>query len=266
MLYLFFILLAWAGFSVLYIEVLPMVNNWFYVIYILGGFLSSLILFLLYSLFVIFVLYKILPPNSKVKHEILWHYTDLIIMFGRFRVEVQGKENIPNEPFVVYGNHKSMVDPVIVYNVFHSVISAVAKSTLSKVKILDILMKEMAVVLIDRNNDREATKSMIKGIKNINDYKMGYIIFPEGGIKTRDTEEMVDVKPGAYKLATKANAIISPISIIGTSKIAKRSIFSITRVKIIIHKPIYPSEYNSLNTIELGEKVFNIVNDGVRNG
>lgn len=266
MLYIFLVILFFVGFSWIYIEFLPILNNWFYVLWTFSGLVSSLLLFVLYSLFIVFVLYKILPINSKLKHHIMWQYSDLILLMGRIKVEVKGEENIPHEPFVVYANHKSMLDPVILYNVYKKRISAVAKSTLAKVKVLKVLMDEMGVVLIDRGNDREATKSIIKGIKNIKDYNIGYIIFPEGGIKTRETEVMVDVKPGAYKLATKAEAAISPASIIGSSKISKRGHFTISRIKVIIHKPLYKEDYNDLNTTELGDKIFDIVNDGVNNG
>ena len=77
---------------------------------------------------------------------------------------------------------------------------------------------------------------------------------------------MVEVKAGAYKLATKAEASISPVSIIGTSKFIHMNKFKANRVKIVIHKPIYKEEYENINTQELGEKVFEIVNAGVRNG
>lgn len=266
MLYIFLVFLFFIGFSYLYIELLPIVNNWYYVLWTVAGLFSSIILFVLYSLFVVFILYRILPINSKLKHRIMWQYSDVILFFGRIKLEIKGKENIPEGPFVIYANHKSMLDPVILYNAYKSIVSAVAKSTLGKIKILKFLMDEMGAILIDRDNDREATKSIIKGIKNIKDYKIGYIIFPEGGIKTRETEVMVEVKPGAYKLATKAGATISPASIIGSSKISKRGALAFSRIKVVIHKPIYEADYKDLNTTELGEKVFEIVNDGVNNG
>lgn len=266
MLYSFFVFLFFIGFSYLYIHFLPIINNWYYVLWSVAGLLSSILLFVLYSLFVVFILYRILPINSKLKHRIMWQYSDVILLFGRIKLEIKGKENIPNGPFVIYANHKSMLDPVILYNAYKSVVSAVAKSTLGKIKILKFLMDEMGAILIDRGNDREATKSIIQGIKNIKEYKIGYIIFPEGGIKTRETEVMTDVKPGSYKLATKAGATISPASIIGSSKISKRGALSFSKIKIIIHKPIYEEDYKNLNTQELGERVFKIVNDGVENG
>ena len=87
------------------------------------------------------------------------------MLFLNIRVEVSGKENIPTHPFVVYGNHKSMMDPVILYYVYHTVISAAGKKTLEKVGFLRRLMRYMGAISIDRENDREAMKAMIDGIK-----------------------------------------------------------------------------------------------------
>ena len=60
---------------------------------------------------------------------------------------------------------------------------------------------------INRSSDRDAAKSIVEGIKFMKEGN-GIILFPEGGIKTREVEQMVSIKPGAYKLATKSEAII----------------------------------------------------------
>ncbi len=263
MLLIFLMLLAWAGSSALYILYLPIQNNWFYALWIACGFVTSLVFFVILLLLAL-LFFRFSKPTNTLKHKILWHYFDFILIFLKIKVEVVGKENIPEHPFCIYANHKSMLDPLILYYVYHTKISAAGKKTLEKVGFMRLLMKAMGAISIDRDNDREAMKAMIDGIKRMNETNMGYIIFPEGGIKTRETEEMVELKPGAYKLATKAGASISPASIIGTSKIAGKKIFRTINVKIVIHKPITKDDYKDLNTTELGEKVFGIVNEGIK--
>ncbi len=237
-----------------------------YLVYIACGLLTGILFTVLLTLLFIFI-FRFQKINNKFKYVIMWHYADLITIFGRVKIDVIGKENIPDLPFVVFANHKSLMDPVVIFKALGMRrCTAVAKKNLAKIKIFALIMREMGVILIDRENDREAMKGIIQGIKNIQEYGIGYMIFPEGGIKTRDTEEMVDVKPGCYKLATKAEAKILPVSIIGASKISKRRMFQSSRVKIVFHKPILKEEYDLLNTTELGDKVFDIVNEGVRNG
>jgi len=262
-------LICFFASTALYCVFLPSPNNWWYVLWVVCGILTMLVMFVLLLGLNLFI-FKITKPQNRFKHWVLWQYVDLILIFFNIKLEIEGKENIPADPVVVYANHKSMLDPVILFYVYRmcnkSIISAVGKSTLNKVGFMHRLMNYMGAISINRENDREAAKEMIVGIKRIKETKMGYIIFPEGGIKTRDTEEMVEVKAGAYKLATKAGATISPVSIIGTSKFKHMNKFKANRCKIIIHKPIYKEEYDKLNTQELGEKVFEIVNAGVRDG
>ena len=266
MLLIFYMLICFFVSSTLYCLYLPSPNNWFYVLWVFLGLITMLLMFGLLFL-VNMLIFRITKPENKFKHWVLWQYVDLIMIFFHMHIEVEGKENIPEDPVVIYANHKSMLDPVILYYIYKkSVLSAVGKSTLTKIGFMRRLMKYMGTITINRENDREAAKEMINGIKRIKDTKMGYIIFPEGGIKSRETEEMVEIKPGAYKLSTKAGATISPVSIIGSSKFIHMNKFSANCVKIVIHKPIYKEEYDRLNTQELGDKVFNIVNEGVRNG
>lgn len=266
MLILLLLLISCGLFSWLYCSVLPhILNGWYILIYIGLGFVSAVISLLIFTLFVL-LFFALTKFTNRFKHWILRQYTDFILLVGKVKIEVVGAENIPTTPFVVYGNHKSMLDPVIIYNSYKKVMTAAAKKSLGKIKILKFLMNTMGVILIDRENDREAMKSIIQGIKNIKETNISYMIFPEGGIKSRETELMYDVKPGSYKLATKANAAISPVSIIGSSKIASRHFYNRTKIKLIIHKPIYPNEYNEISTSELGDMVLNIVNEGVKNG
>lgn len=140
--------------------------------------------------------------------------------------------------------------------------SAVAKDNLYKIKPLKVIMDEFQVVPLNREDDKEGAKAIIRAIKLV---KGGYnmMIFPEGGIKSREIETMVNLKPGAYKLATKANALISPVSIVGSSKLSKNAPFKKTKVNVVIHKPIDSDFYNSLNTHELGEYVGSIIDKGV---
>ncbi|MGL4949383.1 MAG: lysophospholipid acyltransferase family protein [Anaeroplasmataceae bacterium] len=182
----------------------------------------------------------------------------------RVKVEIKGKENIPKKTFIAFGNHKSMMDVPITYYAYKSTMSAVSKKQLEKVIFLKTLIDSFKVITIDRDNDREALKSIISGIKDV-EKGLSMMVFPEGGIKSRETELMVDAKPGAYKLATKPQVLVSPFSIIGTSKFKTKKRWKKITIKFIIHKPIYPEEYNNYSPQELADKVFAIVNEGVIN-
>ena len=120
-------------------------------------------------------------------------------------------------------------------------------------------------IQIDRENNREAAKSILKGIEQIK-HGMIMAIFPEGGIKDRDDEQMVAIKAGAYKLATKAEAPIVAITMIGTTDVKYRAPWRRTKIKVIVHDPIYKEQYEQISTVELGEMVMKMVNETIKNG
>lgn len=228
-------------------------------------FVSIILAFLTFVLFVaiLFVFWKKTDPKKKFRHMLLHQVCHMILFCINVKVKVIGKENIPNVPFVCYANHKSDIDPVALYYGLHRVCSAVGKKDLFKYPVIKQCKPVFGVIAIDRENDRAAAKEIIKGIRAIQD-GMSYIVFPEGGIKSRDTEEMVNLRAGAYKLVTKSEALLLPAAILGSSKTKKRkTLFSRVKITLIFHKPMTPMEYGNMNTTEIGEHVMEMINKDV---
>lgn len=255
----FIICIGALGFSGLYYYLCQ--NLYLIPVWLIAGFLTSLIAFLLY-VFLFIWLAPFSKPTFKLKHKLIHPIVVWVNTIMRLKIKVIGKENIPKETFVVYGNHKSMLDITIVYVIYHTVISAVAKKSLMKVPVLRRLIRALGAVSLDRENDREGVKNLLEAIGKVKN-GLPFIIFPEGGIKTRDTDEMIALRAGAYKLAMKPRATISPISIVGSSKISSNAPFRKTKIIAIIHKPISYDEYQEYSTTELGMKVGTIINQGI---
>ncbi len=235
---------------------------WFYFLWVP---LSIAFAFLTFFLFVLlaFQYMKRTDPKKKFRHRLMYQVCQMILFLLNIRVKVIGKEQIPRETFVCYANHKSDLDPIILYASFHRVCSAVGKKSLFQNPIIRQCQPVFGAISLDRDNDREAAKAMIEAIRAVRN-GLSYIIFPEGGIKTRETEEMVNLRAGAYKLVTKSEALLLPVTILGSSKIKKRkNLFKSLTVQIIVHKPLSKEEYESQTTTELGEYVMNMINKDV---
>lgn len=256
-----FILAFSALFSYLW-SLLSLGSLWFIILYVFLGIISGIIFTILLVLLFVLIVDKT-RYDKPLYHKILWHILNFVRIFLKIKLEVKGIENIPNDTFVVYGNHKSNCDVILVYLAYKKVMSAVAKKELAKIPILRFIMKSFKVIPLDRENEREGVKALLEAIKLV---KGGYnmIIFPEGGVKTREYETMVGFKAGSFKLATKPGATISPCSIIGSSKISKNYPWHKSKVTIIIHKPISSEIYNNENTFALGDEVQRMIDDGVK--
>lgn len=260
MIILLLIILLTAGCS--YALYFTGLSLWFYFLWVPVSFIFAVLLYVLFYLLLLQILKKS-APTGKFRHWMLHQTCFMLLLFMNIRVKIIGKENVPHETFVCYANHKSDADPIILYYSLKRVCSAVGKKSLFKNFIIKQLQPVYGVISLDRENDRSAAKSIIEAIREVKN-GLSMIIFPEGGIKTRDTEEMVNLRAGAYKLVTKSEALLLPVSIVGSSQTKKRKCFLIpAKVTVIIHKPYSYEEYQNHNTTEIGTMVMDLINKDV---
>lgn len=262
MLCLFLTILVGVGCSFLYSLINS--NAWLWFIWLPLGLLTGFVLFFVFLYAVMLPILGCLKPTSKFKYFYAVHVVKMVNILCGAIMKVEGKENLaPTDKMLIVSNHKSKLDPCLIYAAVNKSCSVAAKSTLWKVSILKPLIKTFEILKIDRDNDRETAKSILQGIKYLKN-NQPVIIFPEGGIKTRETEQMVALKPGAYKLATKSDAVIQPIVIIGSSKLHHHKPFRFHKVIVRILPALYPSDYQNLNTHEIGYKVIEEINSNFK--
>lgn len=257
MIFLVFILLLTIGYTFLFNLIgLSLWFNFLWVfISLLGAILTTVLI-----VEILFLFMAKTKPTGKFRHFLMHQACWLILFVSGVNVKIDGKDNVPNETFVCYANHKSYFDPIILYYSFKRICSAVGKVELFKIPFVKQLAKVYGVVGLDRNNNRAGAKAIIEGVRLIKT-GLSMMIFPEGGIKDRNNEEMVNLRAGAYKLVTKSEALLLPVSINGSSKIKSKSIFSRVKVNVIIHKPITKEEYETKTTTEIGNMVQDLLND-----
>ena len=258
-------ILIWALISFLYS--LISTNPWLWFLWIPLGLITILVLFVGWIYLIVLPIIKCMNPNNKLKIFYTVHILKMINLVCGVKVKVEGLENLTKETKVLYvSNHKSMVDPVIIYEALKCKgPTAAAKSDLWDIKPLLPFLNAFRVIKINRSSDREAAKSIVEGIKYMKEGN-GIILFPEGGIKTREVEQMVSIKPGAYKLAIKSEAVIQPIALIGNSLVSKRKFLQPrTTVIVRILPAITYDEYKDLNTHELAYKVVEVINENFPN-
>ena len=258
-------ILIWALISFLYS--LISTNPWLWFLWITLGLITTLVLFVGWIYLIVLPIIKRMNPNNKLKIFYTIHILKMINLVCGVKVKVEGLENLTKETKVLYvSNHKSMLDPVIIYEALKCKgPTPAAKSDLWDIKPLLPFLNAFRVIKINRSSDREAAKSIVEGIKYMKEGN-GIILFPEGGIKTREVEQMVSIKPGAYKLAIKSEAVIQPIALIGNSLISKRKFLQpLTTVIVRVLPAITYDEYKDLNTHELAYKVVEIINENFPN-
>ena len=260
MFFIILVLLLTVGYTFL-LNIIPL-SNWFLFLWIPLAFILAVASVFAFILIFIFTCPKN-NPKGKFRHFILKQGLFLAVKWNHLDITVVGLENIDkNETYVIYGNHKSMMDPIIMYMNMGIICTAIGKSELFQNKLMIALKDTFGAVSLNRNNTREAVKSINEGIEKLKG-GLSVIIFPEGGILTREEEKMSGLRAGAYKLALKSQRSILPITLIGTSQIAKLPRRQKKEIKLIIHRPFKYDEFANMNTVEIGQMVENLVNGDI---
>lgn len=143
--------------------------------------------------------------------------TRIFFFVSGAKLVVKGTENLlKNEAALFVGNHKSYIDIPLLIQYSGVPIIFIGKKSLKKAPLLNVMMMAMGSLFLDRDNVREAYKTITEGIKRL---ESGYTvaIFPEG---TRNhSDELLPFKQGSLKLAEKANVPIIPVAIKGTDEL-----------------------------------------------
>ena len=166
----------------------------------------------------------------KNKYNIKFYNTIKRILKGPmklvFNAKVSGLENLPDKPYILAGNHKTMFDVVFLITNIPDEIHFMAKKELFKYKILRDIFSKMGSFPVDRNKaDIKAIKESLRILKN--NEVLG--IFPEG-TRNKTDEILLPFKEGVTSIASKTNSLIVPF---GIGREFKRN-----KIKLNIGKPI----------------------------
>jgi len=159
---------------------------------------------------------------------------------------------------VFVANHQSNFDIPLLLGYINKPKGFIAKAETEKMPIVGGWMRYLRCVFMDRSNPRAALKAIKQGIEIV---KSGYslVIFPEG---TRSVDgSLSEFKPGSFKLAMKAEAMIVPVTISGSFGIMKKGSLRIkpSQVKITISDPVTSTGYESTESYLLREKIADII-------
>jgi 1-acyl-sn-glycerol-3-phosphate acyltransferase len=218
-------------------------------------------IFLLVFIYINFIWMSRVSPMNKFKNYMarsLAFFIDTFVL--RIRIDVQGKENIPKTGrLTTYANHKSNADPIPILQLMNRPTTFTPKSEVMSYPFIGRYLRYVGAFVIDRQSDRNTAKNLVNAIK-LAKQGMNTLIFPEGGIKSRLDEQMVQMRPGAYKVATKAKTDILIISMKNMTQLPYNWPWKKTKLKIKIHPVIKYDEIKDYSTAELAKLVFDKVN------
>ena len=235
---------------------------------VLPALLLSLGIFvLLHVLFVLFLWLVSLPvpmdkPLEKRHPLICWGVANgipvLNVYFG-VRPVITGLEKMPTGGrFLYVSNHRSGFDPVIVMDKLRQYeISFISKPSNMKLPFIGRIAYAAGYLSIDRENDRNALRTILTAADYMKRDICSIGIYPEG---TRSkTKELLPFHAGSLKAAQKAKVPIVVACCQGSEKIKKFRPFSGTKVNLDILELIPAETVCAMKTQELSDHIVQII-------
>ena len=188
--------------------------------------------------------------KGKVTHYLSKIFGGVILFIAGVKVIAEGKELLDkNENYIFISNHASYFDIPILMKAIPNNVRFIYKDTLTKIPVLGWGMYLGGYIPINRDNVREAMKSLKEAAKKI-EKGISVVIFPEG---TRsEYGKPGEFKRGMFVLADEAKVSLVPATITGSDKILPRNKFEIKSgtVKVVFNQPMdYRKDKNFLEEI-----------------
>lgn len=169
----------------------------------------------------------------------------VILRISGTKLVVEGRENLPEDQAVLYvGNHRSYFDILIGYTTIPGLLGFVAKKEMTRYPVLKNWMEYVNCLFLDREDTREALKTILEGIEKL---KKGISIwiFPEGTRNDNlEPTALLPFKEGSLKMAEKTGCPVIPVAMLGNDDIFEKHIPFIRPRRVFLRygEPIYLKE------------------------
>ena len=194
--------------------------------------------------------------DPHVRGIIRWYAPAVFRLLG-CKIETSGTEKLPADGrFLLVSNHLADLDPGIFFITFpHNQLSFIAKKEVQDMPIVGRLMRKILCQFVDRENDREALKTILRCIAILKEDKANVAVFPEGR-KSTDGFLLHHFRPGVFKIAQKANVPLVVCTLSGTQNIlpnVKR--LRRTQIRLCVVGVIPAEELKGINTVAIADRV-----------
>ena len=180
----------------------------------------------------------------------------------RIDIRTKGLDKVPAQGrFLLVCNHCNDSDPILIMRAFRGhQLAFIAKKETKHMFVVGPMMHKLLCQLIDRENDREALKTILKCIKILKEDKASIGVFPEGYI--HEDRKLHHFRPGVFKIAQKAQVPIVVCTLKNTRDVIRNMArYRRSGVELSLLEVIPAEELVGVTTTEIADRVYRLMAD-----
>lgn len=193
-----------------------------------------------------------------------WMFRVMLRVSG-VEVTVIGEENVPDEPVLFIGNHRSYFDILLTYSRCRRRTGYIAKKEMLRYPLLKDWMKRLYCLFLDRSAPREGLKTILTAIDYVKN-GISICIFPEGTRNTGEELSLLHFHSGSFKIAEKSGCPIVPISLNNTAEMFENHLPRVKKTRVILEygTPIRLSEMDKEQRKRIGSYCQDLIQETIR--
>ncbi|MBP5466818.1 MAG: 1-acyl-sn-glycerol-3-phosphate acyltransferase [Clostridia bacterium] len=192
---------------------------------------------------------------GRFYRSVIFYHMRLILFFCNVKVSTSGRDKLAavKGKYLLISNHRSNFDPIITaVGLKLKDIAFISKPENFRIPFLREIAPKCLYLPIDRENARNAIKTVNRAAEFIKNGTTSYAVYPEG---TRSKGvNMLPFHDGVFKIAQKAEAPVVVIGIRGSEKVHKSAPWKRTVVYVDVLDVIDAETVKALSSHELSEK------------
>lgn len=241
---------------------LTLADLWVLPLTFLGTFLGGLVAVFILVLIMAYTVNMEGPfdKDDKFYRFVTEQIIDAVIFLMRVRVTTSGLEKTPREGrFLLVCNHRDDVDPALLLTFFKKhELAFISKRENDQKPVIGPFIRKIMGQPINRENDREALKTILRCIQLLKDDAHSVAVFPEGYVY--DDLKLHRFRNGVFKIAQKANVPIVVCTLRGTPEVLKNmKKLKPSRVELRLLTVISAEEVKASSTVDLGNRIYEMM-------
>lgn len=170
------------------------------------------------------------------------------------KTKITGIEKLPEgEYFQLVANHRSLFDPLIIVKCLKKYnVSFIGKPSALAIPVIGKIGYGAGCLPIDRENDKNALKTIVIAINYIKSGICSVAIFPEG-TRNKTDDALLPFHAGSFKIAQRANAPLVIACLKGTRDIDRNMFRRRTFTELVILDVISAEENAKMTTAQLAQ-------------